>query len=65
MIERLNAEFAKAVDSPKAKEIFAANAAEAMKTTPEAHAALPGAGRQDVGGGGEGDRGQASVTDTA
>ena len=35
-IERLNAEFAKAVDSPKAKEIFAANAAEALKATPEA-----------------------------
>ena len=36
VIERLNAEFAKAVDSPKAKEIFAANAAEAMKAAPEA-----------------------------
>jgi len=36
VIERLNAEFAKAVDSPKAKEIFAANAAEALKTTPDA-----------------------------
>jgi len=35
-IDRLNAEFAKAVDSPKAKEVFASNAAEAMKTTPEA-----------------------------
>ena len=31
VIDRLNAEFAKAVDSPKAKEIFATNAAEAMK----------------------------------
>ncbi len=36
VIERLNAEFARAVDSPKAKEIFAANAAEAMKVSPEA-----------------------------
>ncbi len=36
VVERLNAEFAKAVDSPKAREIFAANAAEAMKMSPEA-----------------------------
>src|SRR5688572_21628711 len=36
VIERLNAEFAKAVDSPKAKEIFAVNAAEAMKVSPDA-----------------------------
>jgi tripartite-type tricarboxylate transporter receptor subunit TctC len=36
VIERLNAEFARAVDSPKAREIFAVNAAEAMKTSPEA-----------------------------
>ncbi len=36
VIERLNAEFAKAVDSPRAKEIFAVNAAEAMKSSPEA-----------------------------
>jgi len=36
VIERLNAEFAKANDSAKAKEIFAVNAAEAMKMTPEA-----------------------------
>lgn len=36
LVERLNAEFAKAVDTPKAKEIFAANAAEAMKMSPEA-----------------------------
>jgi tripartite-type tricarboxylate transporter receptor subunit TctC len=36
VVERLNAEFAKAVDSPKAKEIFAVNAAEAMKASPEA-----------------------------
>jgi tripartite-type tricarboxylate transporter receptor subunit TctC len=36
VVERLNAEFAKAVDSPKAKEIFAVNAAEAMKVSPEA-----------------------------
>jgi tripartite-type tricarboxylate transporter receptor subunit TctC len=35
-IERLNAEFARAVDAPKAKEIFATNAAEAMKSSPEA-----------------------------
>lgn len=35
-IERLNAEFAKAVDAPKAKEVFLANAAEALKQTPEA-----------------------------
>jgi tripartite-type tricarboxylate transporter receptor subunit TctC len=36
VIERLNGEFAKAADSPKAKEVFAANAAEALKTAPEA-----------------------------
>ena len=36
VVERLNAEFAKAVDSPKVKEIFAANAAEAMKMSPQA-----------------------------
>ncbi len=36
VIERLNAEITKAVDSPKAKEIFAVNAAEAMRMTPEA-----------------------------
>jgi len=36
VVERLNAEFAKSVDSPKAKEIFAANGAEAMKMNPEA-----------------------------
>jgi len=36
VVERLNAEFAKAVDSPKAREIFVVNAAEAMKVTPEA-----------------------------
>jgi len=35
VIERLNAEFAKAVDAPKAREIFLANAAEAMKQSPE------------------------------
>ena len=34
VIERLNAEFAKAVDSPKVKEVFATNAAEAMKASP-------------------------------
>ncbi|HKA45795.1 MAG TPA: tripartite tricarboxylate transporter substrate-binding protein [Burkholderiales bacterium] len=36
VIDRLNAEFARAVDSPRAKEIFAANAAEAMKVAPDA-----------------------------
>ncbi len=36
IVERLNAEFAKAVDSAKSREIFAANAAEAMKLSPEA-----------------------------
>ena len=36
VVDRLNAEFAKSVDSPKAKEIFAANGAEAMKMSPEA-----------------------------
>jgi len=45
VIERLNAEFARAVDSPKAKEIFAVNAAEAMKASPEA---LQRALEQDV-----------------
>ena len=35
IIERLNAEFAKAVDAPKAKEIFLTNAAEAMKQSPD------------------------------
>lgn len=36
LIERLNAEIAKAVEAPKSREIFAANAAEAMKLSPEA-----------------------------
>ncbi len=45
VIERLNAEFARAVDSAKAREIFAVNGAEAMKTTPEA---LQRALEQDV-----------------
>ncbi len=36
IVERLNAEFAKAVEAPKAREIFTANAAEAMKLSPEA-----------------------------
>jgi len=36
VIERLNAEFAKAADSPKVKEIFAVNAADAMKASPAA-----------------------------
>ena len=31
----MNAEFAKAVDAPKAKEIFLVNAAEAMKQSPD------------------------------
>lgn len=35
IIDRLNAEFAKAVDAPKAKEIFLTNAAEAMKQSPD------------------------------
>lgn len=35
VIERLNAEFAKAVESAKAREIFAVNAAESMKASPE------------------------------
>ncbi len=34
VIERLNAEFARAADSPKVKEIFAVNAADAMKASP-------------------------------
>jgi tripartite-type tricarboxylate transporter receptor subunit TctC len=45
VIERLNAEIAKAVDSPKAKEIFAANAAEALKQSP---AVMQRALEQDV-----------------
>ena len=36
VIDRLNAEFAKAVDQPKVKEIFETNAAEALKTSPAA-----------------------------
>ncbi len=36
VIERLNAEFAKASDTPQAREIFAANAAEAVKMSPAA-----------------------------
>jgi tripartite-type tricarboxylate transporter receptor subunit TctC len=35
VIDRLNAEIAKAVDAPKAKESFLVNAAEALKQTPE------------------------------
>ncbi|MBI3045284.1 MAG: tripartite tricarboxylate transporter substrate binding protein [Betaproteobacteria bacterium] len=35
VIDRLNAEIAKASDSPKAREIFAANAAETLKMSPE------------------------------
>ena len=35
VLDRLNAEFAKAVDAPKAKESFLMNAAEALKQTPE------------------------------
>jgi tripartite-type tricarboxylate transporter receptor subunit TctC len=34
VIERLNAEFAKASQSPKSKEVFAANAAETLKMSP-------------------------------
>jgi len=36
VVERLNGDFAKAVDAPKSREIFAANAAEAIKLTPDA-----------------------------
>ena len=36
VIERLNAEFAKASDTPQAREIFEANAAEAIKLSPAA-----------------------------
>lgn len=36
VIERLNAEFARAADSPRVKEIFTTNAAEAMKVSPAA-----------------------------
>ena len=36
VIERLNAEFAKASDSPKAKEIYAENAAETLTMSPAA-----------------------------
>ena len=36
IVDKLNAEFAKAVDAPKTREIFTANAAEAMKLSPEA-----------------------------
>lgn len=36
VIDRLNAEIAKAVDAPKAKEIFLINAAEAMKQSADA-----------------------------
>lgn len=36
VIERLNAEFAKASDSPRAKEIYAENAAETLKMSPAA-----------------------------
>ena len=36
IVDRLNAEFAKAAESPKVKEIYAANAAEALNMTPSA-----------------------------
>jgi len=36
VIDRLNSEFAKAVESPRARETFAVNAAEAMKAAPDA-----------------------------
>jgi tripartite-type tricarboxylate transporter receptor subunit TctC len=50
VIDRLNAEFARAVDSPKARETFSINAAEAMKSAPDAlHRAL----EQDVSAWGE------------
>lgn len=45
VIERLNAEFARASESPKAREIYAENAAEALKMTP---AALEQALERDV-----------------
>ena len=46
VIDRLNAEFARAVDSPKAKEVFATNAAESLKTPADA---MQRALEQDVG----------------
>ena len=45
IIERLNAEFAKASESPKAKEIFETNAAEVLKQSP---AVMQRALEQDV-----------------
>jgi tripartite-type tricarboxylate transporter receptor subunit TctC len=45
VIERLNAEIAKAVESPKAKEIFSTNAAEVLKQSP---AVMQRALEQDV-----------------
>ena len=45
VIERLNAEFAKASESPKAKEIFATNAAETLRQSP---ATMQRALEQDV-----------------
>lgn len=45
VIERLNAEFAKASETPKAKEIFETNAAEALKQSP---AVMQRALEQDV-----------------
>jgi tripartite-type tricarboxylate transporter receptor subunit TctC len=35
VIERLNAEFARAAEAPKVKEVYAANAAEALRMSPE------------------------------
>src|SRR5262249_37642361 len=46
VIDRLNAEFAKAADTPKAREVFATNAAEAMKSAPDT---MQRAMEQDVG----------------
>jgi tripartite-type tricarboxylate transporter receptor subunit TctC len=36
LVTRLNAELNRAVDTPKAKEVFATNSAEAVKITPAA-----------------------------
>ena len=46
VIDRLNGEFAKAGETPKAREVFAINAAEAMKSAPDA---MQRALEQDVG----------------
>ncbi len=36
MIDRLNAEFAKASEAPRVKEVFATNAAETLRMSPAA-----------------------------